>query len=254
MGFGYEKTPRTAKPPALDSAAPVLFCIAARRDVFLEWKTMKDKVQDTSVTAAAERVRRASVLELARRLDPDRPHSEQVTRLALNLFDELGDLHGMGPYERKLLEYAARLHDVGWSIGGRRHHKHSMNLIRDEGLAGFSPLEISLIAGVARYHRRALPKRKHAEFAELPERFQKVVADLAAMLRVADGLDFTHRSVVERIEASWDSRTLRLTVISLRPAVVEREKAAGKGDLIEKQFARRFRFDQQLPEDVQVRK
>ena len=192
--------------------------------------------------SASEQIRRTSVLELARRLDPDRPHAEQVTRLALNLFDELADLHGMGPYERKLLEYAGRLHDIGWSISGRRHHKHSMSLIRDAGLAGFTPLEVSLIANLARYHRRALPKARHAAFTGLPERFQRMVADLAAMLRVADGLDFSHQSVVERIDAAWDDRTLRLTVISLLPAAVEREKAAAKADLMEKQFDRKVLF------------
>ena len=206
--------------------------------------------EDKLVEPAGEQTRRASVLELARRLDPDRPHAEQVTRLALSLFDDLADLHQMGRHERELLECAGRLHDIGWSVRRRRHHKHSMRLIQDAALAGFTPLEVSLIANIARYHRRALPSAKHAEFAQLAKRFKKVVADLAAMLRVADGLDVTHQSVVERIDVAWDERTLTLTTISLRPAAAEQEKASGKADLMEKQFGRRVRFLHELPEDL----
>ena len=56
-------------------------------------------------------------------------HSEQVTGLCLQFFDELRKLHGLGAIERELIEYAALLHDIGWHIAGKGHHKHSMNLI-----------------------------------------------------------------------------------------------------------------------------
>jgi exopolyphosphatase/guanosine-5'-triphosphate,3'-diphosphate pyrophosphatase len=205
-------------------------------------------MQESDSNAADDaRIRRRSVADLARRLDPDRPHSEQVTQLALGLFDQLAKLHGMGAYERSLLEHAGRLHDVGWSIARKRHHKHAMHLIRQGGLAGFTPLEVSLIANIARYHRRAMPKARHAQFAALPDRFKRVVGDLAALLRVADGLDVTHQSIVQEVRASWDDQQITVEVVSLRPAAAERAKAESKADLMARQFGRRARFTQKLP-------
>jgi len=77
--------------------------------------------------------RRAEAIDaataLARRCDYDRPHTEQVTRLALELFDKLSDIHGLGTHERFLLNCAALLHDIGWCEGGKGHHKTAMRLI-----------------------------------------------------------------------------------------------------------------------------
>ena len=63
------------------------------------------------------------VIKTARTYDPDPAHSEQVTALALALFDGLRLLHGYGPGERRLLEIAGRLHDIGWSgaVSGKHH-------------------------------------------------------------------------------------------------------------------------------------
>ena len=49
--------------------------------------------------------RRRSVLGLARRCEWNRTHSEQVTRLTLEIFDDLKGLHGMGAEERELIEF-----------------------------------------------------------------------------------------------------------------------------------------------------
>ncbi|MFI5235849.1 MAG: Ppx/GppA family phosphatase, partial [Gemmatimonadales bacterium] len=51
--------------------------------------------------------------EFVERCQGDRRHVEQVRRLALQLFEQLGEKIGCGKEERALLEYAALLHDVG---------------------------------------------------------------------------------------------------------------------------------------------
>ena len=53
--------------------------------------------------------------------DPDPPHHRHVAVLALALFDQLRDLHGLEERCRPLLEAAALLHDVGWCDGGKGH-------------------------------------------------------------------------------------------------------------------------------------
>ncbi|HWB29731.1 MAG TPA: Ppx/GppA phosphatase family protein [Vicinamibacterales bacterium] len=145
-------------------------------------------------------VRRRSVIELAERCNYLAPHAQQVARLALAIFDATRSRHGLGSREREWLEYAAILHDVGTHISYERHHKHSYYLIRHGGLRGFEPEEIEIIALVARYHRQATPKKSHAEYAALPERARRVVRVLAAIVRLAEGLDRSHGQVVSDLD------------------------------------------------------
>src|SRR5262249_54096045 len=109
-------------------------------------------------------VRRRSVIELAERCNYWPEHAHQVARLAVSLFDQTRGHHGLTDREREWLEYASILHDIGVHISYERHHKHSHYLIENGDLRGFEPKEIATIALIARYHRRAVPDRRHAEY------------------------------------------------------------------------------------------
>ncbi|MEO8481306.1 MAG: Ppx/GppA phosphatase family protein [Acidobacteriota bacterium] len=146
-------------------------------------------------------VRRRSVIELGERCNFLASHAQQVARLALEIFDATRARHHLGAREREWLEYGALLHDIGTHISYERHHKHSYYLIRHGGLRGFEPEEIEIIALVARYHRQATPKKSHAEFTALGVEARRVVRLLAAMVRLAEGLDRSHTEVVGRLSA-----------------------------------------------------
>jgi exopolyphosphatase/guanosine-5'-triphosphate,3'-diphosphate pyrophosphatase len=149
--------------------------------------------------AQAERypdVRRRSVIELAERCNYWPEHAHQVTRLALALFDRTRSVHGLTDREREWLEYAALLHDIGVHISYESHHKHSYYLISNGDLRGFEPEEVELIALVARYHRRATPKKRHELLRRLPRIRRRTIATLAAMLRLAESLDRSHSQTI----------------------------------------------------------
>jgi exopolyphosphatase / guanosine-5'-triphosphate,3'-diphosphate pyrophosphatase len=145
-------------------------------------------------------VRRRSVIELAERCNYWPEHANQITRLALALFDQTRGVHGLGDREREWLEYAALLHDVGVHISYERHHKHSYYLIKNGDLRGFEPDEIETIALIARYHRQATPKKRHDTFGELGSRRRRSIRTLAAILRLAESLDRSHSQTITGIE------------------------------------------------------
>jgi exopolyphosphatase/guanosine-5'-triphosphate,3'-diphosphate pyrophosphatase len=145
-------------------------------------------------------VRRRSVIELAERCNYWPEHAQQVARLATALFDQTRSLHGLTDREREWLEFAALLHDVGVHISYERHHRHSYYLVKNGDLRGFEPDEIETIALIARYHRQATPKRRHEGFRDLSRTRRQVVSALAAMLRLAEGLDRSHAQTVTAIE------------------------------------------------------
>jgi exopolyphosphatase/guanosine-5'-triphosphate,3'-diphosphate pyrophosphatase len=141
-------------------------------------------------------VRRRSVIELAERCNYVPAHSDRIARLALALFDATRAVHALTDREREWLEYAALLHDVGVHISYEKHHKHSYYLIRNGDLRGFDPQEIETIGLIARYHRRAVPSRRHDGYGDLPKLLRQVVKTLGAMLRLAETLDRSHSQVV----------------------------------------------------------
>ena len=145
-------------------------------------------------------VRRRSIVELGERCGYWSEHAQQVARLALSLFDQTRSVHGLTDREREWLEYGALLHDVGVHISYERHHRHSYYLIKNGDLRGFDPLEIEIIALLARYHRQATPKKSHQGFGELPGALRRAVRVLSAMVRLAEGLDRSHAQALAGID------------------------------------------------------
>jgi exopolyphosphatase/guanosine-5'-triphosphate,3'-diphosphate pyrophosphatase len=174
-------------------------------------------------------LRRRQVLRLAERAETAYRHDLQTARLATRLFDVTASVHGLGSREREWLEYAALLHDIGYSIHYRGHHKHAYYLIANAVLDAFDPREIEIIAHVARYHRGATPKPGHPTFAALKPWQQRIIRKLAALLRVADALDRTHASRVEEIYGSIRSRKVTLEVVSRYAVDLELEAAQEHG-------------------------
>jgi len=187
-----------------------------------------------------------AVLQLAESYDYEREHSHHVTDLSLRLFDELKPLHQLGAEDRFWLQCGALLHDIGWIEGQKGHHKTSLRLILDGLDAPFDERERYLIGSIARYHRGALPKDKHDHFATLSPVDQYRVTILAALLRVADGLDRTHRNVVEDLSCEITPQQITVSCSVRMYPIPEREEALDKGDLLERVFDRDLLIDWHL--------
>ena len=162
-------------------------------------------------------------------------HPRKVARLALALFEGLSPLHGYGTSERRLLECAALLHDIGWSVSGpdgRGHHKASALLIREFPWKTLSSTEVLCVAAVARYHRKALPKADHEDLKNLSPADHSRVEWLAACLRTADGLDRRHLQQVTGVSVQISRQQTELWVDA--PGRIDEELAAAdqKSDLL----------------------
>jgi exopolyphosphatase / guanosine-5'-triphosphate,3'-diphosphate pyrophosphatase len=143
------------------------------------------------------------VLALRARYDEEPGHSNQVAKLALEIFDGLKPWHRLETRPRELLYAAALLHDIGWAMtpDGKGHHKWSARLIQEQPWKHLAKDEVAMVAQIARYHRKTTPRPEHADFHELPAPARKQVMILGGILRIADALDRTHTERVERVEA-----------------------------------------------------
>jgi len=181
--------------------AEITVCTAALREGLVV-----DRFLQTGhlVTRLREHIdpRSESVHALLEKYQASRKHAEQVARLAQEIFLQTRDsLHSYGQEAGHLLWSAAMLHDVGTFIGRNGHHKHSYYLIKNGGLLGHSEEEVELIANIARYHRGSFPKESHDAYNALRPSARLLVSDMAAILRLAEALDRSHRQVVRSMEA-----------------------------------------------------
>ena len=177
-------------------------------------------------------VRLRSVLSLAQRCDYNKRHAEQVTKLALTIFDDLETLHALSPVDRELLHYAALLHDIGYHISYEDHHRHAYYLIKNAELSGFSEEEIHIMALAVRYHRGTLSKKNQLELRTLPKSLRGRIEWLGAILRLADALDRSHFSLVEKVSAQILKNSIRLRIFSKKNFEYEYDEAQIKSDFL----------------------
>ena len=196
-----------------------------------------------------ERVRRLEAIEaLAHKYEHLGGHQRHVARLALALFARLADLHGLAPSDRDILYAAAILHSIGHFVAESARHKHAAYLIRNSLLNGWRDDERELIAQVARYYRKAMPKPTHLEYAALPAEERRRVDALASILRIADGLDTRALGVVMDVGVRRGDGRLVLAAQAEADVSGELSAAMFKADLFERTFGERLAFESVAPE------
>lgn len=147
-----------------------------------------------------------TIKEIFNRYSKDTSHPLEVQRIAVMLFEEADKkIFKMSLRELEYLKAAALLHDIGYSIEPKGHNKHSMHLIIQNGLDGFSKNETKIVGCIARYHRGSLPdKNEHEFYNTLDKHERKIVKRLGGILKLADGLDKQHKQIINNIKIDFD--------------------------------------------------
>src|SRR3546814_12753903 len=101
--------------------------------------------------------RDASVAALMKRYGIDVDQALRVERTALHLFDQVATAWQLGPDERLMLGWAARLHEVGLVIAHSQYHVHGPYVLENSDLARFSRQEPPYLGPPVRTHRRKTP-------------------------------------------------------------------------------------------------
>lgn len=166
----------------------------------------------------------------------EKAHAHQVAKFAEKIFDHLAPEFGLSRDHRTLLSAAALLHDVGYHIAHESHHKHSLYLIKNSELTGFSEAERDVIANVARYHRGALPKDRHPDYSMLNQKDRETVWQLGAILRIADALDRSHDAGVSDIRCEKAGGSMHIQLRSAHPCEKEIWAAEQKSTMFEQAF------------------
>jgi exopolyphosphatase/guanosine-5'-triphosphate,3'-diphosphate pyrophosphatase len=197
-----------------------------------------DLISHTTHEVRREQQLAKACISFGRRFMFDEAHGIHVGKLALSIFDQTRKLHGFGTQERRLLLAASILHDIGAFIGHKRHHKHALYLISHSELPGLSTNEMLIVANIARYHRKNIPRKHHPDFIRLSEEDQERTTILSAILRVADALDRSHLQSVEDVEVTWEKKEMEVKLRGDGDLLLERWAVSRKTTLFGKVFER----------------
>jgi len=193
-------------------------------------------------TAAARQILMGA-RSFSRRLERDQRHAEHVRELSLQLFDQLQPLHHLAPEARVILETGALLHDVGHSVSHKGHHKHGEYLTMNGDIPGLEGRERALAAAVVRYHnRKAEPADHHISYAALNTGDRRLARRLASLVRIAEGLDHSHRQRISAVKATFQRGAVGLQLQARGDASEDILDANRSAELFEKEFHTKLYF------------
>lgn len=139
-------------------------------------------------------------------------HSAHVACTASEVFRALHPHHLLGPRHLVVLQTAAELHDIGLAEGQEFHHISSRRMILEQDLPGISDHERLMAALVAGYHRKPVRWQDDKDIARLDAQARDAVLALAGMLRIADGLDYSHEQAASIVAAVTRAKRVQLRV------------------------------------------
>ena len=191
---------------------------ALREGLVVDWMIRRGML--TSTFSIQSNIRKTTVMHQADKFSVDKVRAEKVASLALQIYDQTrnvlhNDLKNKG---RNLLWAACFLYNSGKQINLSSYHKHSWYLIRNCELLGYSVSEKNIIAAIARYHRKTLPKKRHESWQTLISREDKEIAsDMALILRLASSLDKRPIPAVSKLNLKISDNQILFKLIPANP-------------------------------------
>ena len=175
------------------------------------------------------------------------PHVAHVADLAMELYDGFSPLDGIQEKDRDLLQAAALLHDIGYASDPEQHADSGAAILEENPLACFSSKDWRAVVAVVRLHQRDWRAQLDNDwFAAFGHKRLERIKILAAILRIADGLDHGH---IQDARVLYCRRGKRSDKAGIRWTWYPNNIpwAEDKADLWEAIFKRPFKFES-LPE------
>jgi exopolyphosphatase / guanosine-5'-triphosphate,3'-diphosphate pyrophosphatase len=172
---------------------------------------MREGILHDMLGRAEQRDQRdASIAALAERYGVDGDQAARVEQSALQLFDQVAPTLGLSDEDRRMLAWAARIHEIGLSIAHSQYHVHGAYVVEHSDIAGFSTQEQQTLSALVRCQRRS---PSIARIDALPERLSTPARHMMLLLRLAVLLHRGHdRQSAPDVRLAIHARALELQV------------------------------------------
>jgi exopolyphosphatase/guanosine-5'-triphosphate,3'-diphosphate pyrophosphatase len=174
----------------------------------------------------------ASAMAMAKRYRSNKSHYTYVSDIALMIFDIMKKEHGMNQRQRLQLQIACILHDCGKFINLQDVANNSYNIIMSTEMIGLSHKEREEVANAVKYNTMYLPSYQQVK-GSLGDASFTTVAKLAAILRVANAMDRSHKQKIEKMSLNIKDKKLIITVDTVNNITLEAALFKEKADFFE---------------------
>lgn len=180
----------------------------------------------------------ACAQNISRRYMGSKLRSETLQTIALNIFDSMKKVHGLGKRERLLLQICTTLHDCGKYISMVNLGDCSYNIIMSTEIIGLSHLERSIVANVVRFNHDEFEYFKAGgyRFHGIDHDAYLIIAKLTAILRIANGLDRTHKQKFKNVKISVKDKEMEITVDTMADISLEKGLFGSRGSFFEQVY------------------
>lgn len=165
----------------------------------------------------------ACAMNISKRYMGSKKRSETLERITSTIFDSMKKVHGLGKRERLYLRLASILHDCGKYIGMVNIGENTYQIIMATEIIGLSHLEREIVANVARFnYSRFVYYGQQTGATRLDKDSYLIIAKLTAILRLAGGLDRSHKQKLTGLKATLKDNRLVLTVDTQEDITLEK--------------------------------
>ena len=170
--------------------------------------------KSNNVPLIAKNILERSRENTLRLFESDTAHARHITKLALAMFDGWMELHKVRKSNRRLLETAALLHDIGITINFYSHARHSAYMIQNAKLFGLTHKEQIITSAIAGWHNGISKNYFKSRFYKemLTENNWKLINKLSLLLALAESLDYSEMRMVHTLTPSFNKKNALLTL------------------------------------------
>lgn len=180
----------------------------------------------------------ACALNISKRYMVSKKRSETIEYISLVIFDAMKKIHGLGKRERLLLQLAAQLNDCGRYISLVNVGESSYNIIKATEIMGLSHQEQEMVANIVKFNRMEFSYYQDMTRENVLDKNNYLtIAKLTAILRVATGMDRSHKQKFKDVQARLHERELILSTDTLEDITLEKGLLTAKTRFFEEVFS-----------------
>ena len=179
----------------------------------------------------------ACAQNISKRYMGSRKRGETLEKIALTIFDSMKKVHGLGQRERLLLRLATLLHDCGKYISLTNLGECSYSIIMATEMIGLSHMEREIVANVVKFNHEEFEYYDVAKASTLDQESYLKIAKLTAILRVANGLDRSHKQKFKDVRTVLKDDVLTITVDTNEDITLEKGMFTHRADFFEEVYS-----------------
>lgn len=182
----------------------------------------------------------ACAQNISKRYRGNKKRSETLEQLSLTIFDSMKKVHGLGKRERLLLQISTILHDCGKFISMVNLGECSYSIIMATEIIGLSHQEREIVANVVRYNHLEFDYYETmGKFSMLDKDSYLKIAKLTAILRLANGLDRSHKEKFRNVKISMKEEQMVILVDTSDDITLEKGLFGERADFFEEVYSMR---------------